>query len=186
MRQDSTRVVVTGLGAVTSLGLDKDSLWAGLLSGQRGLRTLTKFNPAGLRNDQVGQICDWTFAPEQFVLPEMPDEATQFLLTAIAEAVADADLRERLGPQAKPNHRAGAALATNFGGSLSWEEYMGSLLAGSPSPQTFAKFRFYQALHYLTEAFPIAGPCSVLCMACASGTAAVGQAYETYAQSKLT
>jgi 3-oxoacyl-[acyl-carrier-protein] synthase II len=172
------RIVVTGLGAVTPFGPTCDTLWQGLLSGQRALSELTKFDPTGLRNTKAGQIHDWQFAAADFSLERTPDEAVQFLLVAAAEAISDAGLSEQLQSGAPVHPQAGTVLATNFGGGASWEEYMSGLLDRQPSPDRFADFSFHTAISDLCHAFALGGPCSQLSMACASGTAAIGLAAE--------
>jgi len=131
-----------------------------------------------LRNENAGQINDWRFEPSKFGLDKQPDEAAQFLLTAAAEAVADAGMDCRLCPSGEPAARAGVVLATNFGGSLSWESYMASLLAGTPSVAAFGDFSFHSALATVCGAFAIGGPATQLSVACASGTGAIGYGAE--------
>lgn len=171
------RAVITGLGAVTCLGSAGD-LWQGLLAGRRGLSEFAKFDPAGLRNSLCGQVRDWTFAPAEFGLDQAPDEAAQFLLTAAGEAIADAGLSELLHAGAGRRPEVGLALASNFAGSVSWEQYLASVLAKRPSPDAFIQFSFGSALSLCREVFGAAGPAGQLSMACASGTACIGMAAE--------
>ena len=56
---DSARVVITGLGAVTPLGLTVDDTWAGLCSGQVGIDTITAFDPVGFDCKLAGQVGDY-------------------------------------------------------------------------------------------------------------------------------
>jgi 3-oxoacyl-[acyl-carrier-protein] synthase II len=175
-RYDYNQVVITGLGAVTPLGIGKDALWEGLLAGRRGLSTITKFDPSGLRNERAGQVNDWHFDAAQLALDQQPDEATQFLLTALGEAVADADLTRQLTRSSEPQRDVGCVLGTNFGGSMSWEDYMATLIAGEPSPAAFADFTFHRAIDTVAATFAVGGPSGQLSMACASGTAAIAYA----------
>ena len=175
-RSSLNQVVITGVGAVTPLGLDKDALWEGLLAGRRGLTRITKFDPAGLRNECAGQVNDWYFDPSRFGLDHHPDEAAQFLLTALAEAVADAGLTSQLSPSSESQPEVGCVLGTNFGGSMSWETYLASLIAGKPSPAAFADFAFHRPIDTVAASFAVGGPSAQLSMACASGTAAIAHA----------
>ncbi|MCA1596266.1 MAG: beta-ketoacyl-[acyl-carrier-protein] synthase II, partial [Chloroflexi bacterium] len=52
----SGRVVVTGMGAVSCLGPDVASLWAGLIAGRSGIGPIRKFDPSGLRNPEAGEV----------------------------------------------------------------------------------------------------------------------------------
>jgi 3-oxoacyl-(acyl-carrier-protein) synthase len=182
------RVVITGLGAVTPLGHNLSDFWAGLIEGRRGVGHLTKFDPAGLRNDKAGQVWDWSFDPAAFGLSDAPDDATQFLLTAAREALADAGL---LGGAALQPDATGAVLSTNFGGAMAWEAFARSVIFGAkggralesaptdgPAAPPVGEAAFHTALDHLCRVFGLRGPCSLLSIACASGTAAIGQAFD--------
>ncbi len=56
---DSARVVITGLGAVTPLGLTVDDTWAGLCAGKVGIDTITAFDPVGFDCKLAGQVPDY-------------------------------------------------------------------------------------------------------------------------------
>lgn len=175
------RAVITGLGAVTPLATDVETLWTRLTAGERGIKPITKFDPTGLRNENAGEIRDWSFTPSDFNLTDTPDEAAQFLLQAASEAFADAGLDREPCPS-DPDHHTGAVLATNFAGMTSWDAYMNSVLGGVPDPSAFSGFAFEHALGQVSRVFGMGGPCSVVSMACASGTAAVGLARDEIAR----
>jgi len=168
------RVVVTGLGVVTCLGTGLDAFWRGLIEGRSGIAPLTKFDPTGLRNAKAGQVRGWSFDPSAFGLSDPPDEATQFLLVAAREALAQAGL----AGGAFDGARAGMSLATNFGGGMSWEEHVRRRLAEQPGNHTFPESSFHAPLVRLARVFGLRGPGTLLSNACASGTAAVGCALE--------
>lgn len=163
------RVVVTGLGAVTPLGVSVETFWRRLIAGERGLGPITRFDPTGLRNVLGGQVWDWSFDPDEFGLSEAPDVATQFLLRAAWEALEQAGIAERGG--------CGAVLSTNFGGGTAWEDYCRGYLAGEPTGD-FAEFQFHAALRHVREVFGLGGPMSLLSIACASGAASIGYAFD--------
>ena len=168
------RVVVTGMGIVTCLGTGLEASWRRLVEGRSGIGRLTKFDPAGLRNEKGGQVRDWAFGPSEFGLPNAPDEATQFLLVAAREALAQAGF----AAGSLEASRAGMSLATNFGGGMSWEEHVRRRLAEQPSNHTFAEASFHTPLVHLARVFGLRGPGTLLSNACASGTAAIGCALE--------
>ena len=209
------RVVITGLGAVTPLGHDVPTFWSNLIAGKRGLGPLTKFDATGLRNNMAGEVHDWSFDPAAFGLASAPDDATQFLLTAAREALADAGLLAAVPPPrpkrleetqgeggrggeahgARGEATIGAVLSTNFGGAASWEIFAQAVAVPPSSPATagragrggqggeeavafFHEFAFHTALDHLCAVFGLRGPCSLLSIACASGTAAIGQAFD--------
>lgn len=172
------RVVVSGMGAVSPMGPDVAALWEGLAAGRRAIGRITKFDPTGLRNETGGQVWDNPFIAEHFGFDTAPDEATGFLLQATAEALADAGL-EIFSP---PNPRAGAVMSTNFGGALSWEDFCAAYLAGEENSAAFFEFIFHAALAHVSRYAGLGGPSCVLSIACASGAAAVGYAFDLIRQ----
>jgi 3-oxoacyl-(acyl-carrier-protein) synthase len=162
------------MGVVCCLGHDRASFWRRLIAGESGIAPITKFEASGLRNEKAGEVRRWRFEPEAFGLAAAPDEATQFLLQAAAEALGEAGW---VAGECAPE-RAGMVLATNFGGGMSWEEHVRRRLALEPSNGTFREACFHAPLSHLARAFSLRGPGSLLSIACASGTAAVGCALD--------
>ncbi len=201
------RVVVTGLGAVSPLGLNVETFWQRLIAGERGIGRITRFDPTGLRNERGGQIWDWTFCPASYGISTPPDLATQFLLQATQEALADAGLvwEAPASPCASGRLRCshcealgarpliGAVLSTNFGGDTSWEDFCRLLRQDDCGNQAariqehsemcsltraFSEFAFHTALSHIQHIFGLNGPLSLLSIACASGAAAIGYALD--------
>ena len=86
------RVVVTGLGMVTPLGLDAATTWAGLVSGRSGTRTITQFEPEGFPSKVAGEVKG--FDPTSFMERKearRTDRFTQFTFAAADEAVQQAN-----------------------------------------------------------------------------------------------
>jgi 3-oxoacyl-(acyl-carrier-protein) synthase len=169
-------VVVTGLGAVSCLGPDVESLWRGLLEGRSGIGPITKFDTTGYRNDRGGEVTDFQFQPADFGIPaeEALDEATQFVLVASAEALADSGLAF---PLARPE-RVGLVFSTNFGGAAAWEWFVENPDLGGPGPTTalFRQFAFHSAADQAACSFGLRGPTLTLSNSCSSGTSALGYA----------
>ncbi|NLO75159.1 MAG: beta-ketoacyl-[acyl-carrier-protein] synthase family protein [candidate division WS1 bacterium] len=164
------RAVITGMGAVTPLGIGVEEFWQRLTAGERGLRPLTLFDPTGLRNDLVGEVSGWRFDPVEFGLSHEPDRATQFLLHASREALRAADQE---GPDTVEATR-GAILSSNFGGAEAWEEFAHSLREPPVEAEMLTEFDFAAAAHYLGQVVSLSGPVMTLSVACASGSAAIG------------
>jgi len=160
------------MGVVSSLGRNLDECWRGLIEGRSGIGPIDRFDPDGLRNANAGQVREFDFEPAAFGLREAPDLATQFLLTAAREALH----RAAIAPSAERRARFGASYATNFGGANSWERYVAGLLDGEVPVEDFEEFAFGRAAEHACEAFGIGGPCALLSVACASGSAAIGAA----------
>ena len=92
-----TRVVITGLGAVTPLGSTLAQLWEGLLQGRSGIRRITQFDASSLPCQIAGEIPD--FEPEKYLdrkeARRIPRSA-QIALASAVQAVADAGLPEKM------------------------------------------------------------------------------------------
>jgi 3-oxoacyl-(acyl-carrier-protein) synthase len=164
------RVVISGLGLVSPLGNEIDEFWRRLLAGERGLTPIERFDPAGLRNEKAGEVKGWTFDVARFGMEAAPSLATQFALSAAADALADAKLATPV------EDRAGLLCGTNFAGADRWEEYAAGFLAGDPRGMTLAGAAFDEGPIALRKAFGLHGPMGVVSIACSSGTEVVGHA----------
>jgi len=165
------RAVITGMGIISALGEGVDAFWRGLTENRSGIAPLDRFDTEGLRNVNGGQVRDFEFSPPDFSLDRAPDLATQYLLVATREALVNAAI-DTYG--ADP--RLGAVFSTNFGGGNSWEDYVGGMLAGEADADSFAEFGFDSGPRHVAATFGATGPCTVMSVACASGTAALGMA----------
>jgi 3-oxoacyl-[acyl-carrier-protein] synthase II len=107
------RVVITGLGLLTPLGSDLETVWADLLAGKSGIRRVTQFSPDGLPCQIAGEIPD--YKPEDhFPAKEVRrlSRASQVAMVAARKAVADSRLPL---PLVKPE-RVGVYFGTAIGG----------------------------------------------------------------------
>ena len=116
------RVVVTGLGVVSSIGIGVDAFWKNALAGRSGVTALPAFDGLpleGYRSRVAGQVLDFDAGqlPEG-VHPERLDRYAQFALLATKEALEDAGLRM---PRENP-HRVGVIIGAGMGGMLIGEE----------------------------------------------------------------
>ena len=175
------------MGAVTPLGVGVEEFWRRLIAGERGLRPITLFDPAGLRNNLAGEISDWRFDPAEYGLSHEPDRATQFLLAASREAAAGArretrdascgnggeDRRDACPTWGKGSD-LGAVLSTNFGGAEAWEEFARSLTEAPVDPEMLREWDFGRGAEYLGQIVSLGGPVMTLSVACASGAGAIG------------
>lgn len=173
-----TRVVITGLGAVTPLGSSIPLLWEGLLGGRSGIRRITQFDASEMPCQIAGEIPD--FEPEQYMerkeARRIP-RCGQIALAAAMQAVADAGL-----PETMPDpERSSVVFGTAIGGVDKVDEGMQVLRtqgvskvnpfilpSGIPNLPAFLIARQFQCL----------GPNSTIATACATGTQTVGEAAE--------
>ncbi len=89
----SVRVVVTGLGLITPLGIGVEPTWQNILAGRSGIGPITSFDATGFDTRIAGEIKD--FKPEAFLAPKQVkrmDRFTQLAVAAATLAVQDAGL----------------------------------------------------------------------------------------------
>ena len=165
----NTGIVVTGMGAICCLGRNVAQVWEGLCQGKSGISRITKFDPTGLRNEEAGEVKDFA-PPEDW---RHLDEATQFALTASAEAIQDSGL----DLDACDHTRAGVICSTNFGGGGSWDRMIRQADDGLDA-NLFYQFSFHSALDEIATRFGLLGPKSLISNSCSSGANAIGYAFD--------
>ncbi len=181
------RVVVTGMGAVTSLGAGHEHNWRQLLEGKSGVRRIRRFDPSTFPVHIASEIYPLPRVPEDDVTDELGIH-TRFALIAGREAWADAGLD---GADV-PGHRVGVFVGSGKG-ILVLERLVSASVAAleDGGAFNFAKFiedsrtslvaesrkeeRYHQAGTYLGRAFGATGPNWVCITACAAGNHALGE-----------
>jgi 3-oxoacyl-[acyl-carrier-protein] synthase II len=172
------RVVVTGIGLVSSLGIGTDANWAALCAGQSGVGTITKFDAAQFATRIAGEVKG--FDPLQFVEKKDVKKMDIFIQYAIAAAqfaVDDAQLT--ITPQLGP--RAGVFIASGIGGFTTIEREHKALLEGGPrkiSPFFIPSAIINLAAGQVSIRFGAKGPNSATCTACSASAHAIGDAFE--------
>lgn len=169
-------VVVTGLGAVTAIGGDRESFWRGLVEGASGIRPLELFDPARYRTQTAAWI-DESGLDTSFLTPRQrrtTSRADRFGLLAAREAVADSGL----DLAALPPHRVAVVLGSGAGGLFEAEGWLEHLLhsgrAGRPAEIISHGPDF--VTNRIAAWFGAAGVRSTVVTACSSSTVAIGQA----------
>ncbi|MEX1223782.1 MAG: beta-ketoacyl synthase N-terminal-like domain-containing protein, partial [Pirellulales bacterium] len=173
------RVVVTGLGAVTSLSQKVEDLWQRVLAGESGIHKLTLFDTEKFKVHFGGDVTDWSTG--DYVSPKEAnrlDRFTQFALVAGIDAVRDSGLDfEKEDP-----YRCGVILGSGIGGLNEIETQITRLLTKGPervSAFTIPKLMVNAASGHLSIQFHLRGPNAAVATACASATNAIGDAYRT-------
>ena len=163
-----SRIFLSGLGAITPLGLDTQTFWRRLTNDETGIAPLSKLPTEGLRNASGGEVrgFDWSNYGDEGDC----DEASQFAYAAAFDAARDAGLTDA------ERARAGLVFATNFGGAASWEACCDIARDGDIDPETFAQFLPDDAINYAAKRFDSSAPRATLSNACSSGTHAIGLA----------
>jgi 3-oxoacyl-[acyl-carrier-protein] synthase II len=172
------RVVITGMGALTPLGLSVDETWAGLVAGRSGVAKITRFDPGDLPVRIAGEVKG--FDPTDYIDSEQARHmarCSQLALAAGIQAMADAGLAD----QVPESERAGVVVGTANGGMdiglQGWDTYKAKGPEGLDPSTTMASLCNMPA-HHLSLRFRCQAYNSTVVTACASGTQAVGQAAE--------
>jgi 3-oxoacyl-[acyl-carrier-protein] synthase II len=172
------RVVVTGLGAVTSLSCKVEELWKRMLAGESGIHKIQQFDTTGHKVHFAGDIYDWT--PGDYMSPKDAkriDRFTQFAMVAGIDAVRDSGIDfSTIDP-----FRAGVILGSGIGGLHEIETQVERLLHKGPdkvSAFTIPKLMLNAASGQISIEFGLRGPNYAVATACASATNAIGDAFK--------
>jgi 3-oxoacyl-[acyl-carrier-protein] synthase II len=170
------RVVVTGLGVVTSLSCKVDELWQRLLRGESGIHTLRILDTSPFKVRFGGDVYDWE--PGDYIdkkeLKRL-DRFTQFALVAGTDAVNDSGLDF----SNEDSFRCGVILGSGIGGLAEIEAQVARLLFKGPdrvSALTIPKLMLNAAGGNLSIRYGLRGPNYTVATACASATNAIGDA----------
>lgn len=172
------RVVITGVGTVSPLGLSVDETWDKLLAGKSGIETITEFDTSELRTQFAGQVKgfdarDYMDRKEARRL----DPCIQYALAATKEAMADSgiDLSQ------EEANRIGVIIGTGIGGfTTTWAN------VGIANEKGLRRVSPFMVPNMLVDSpagkvaieFDLHGPNHAVISACASGTSACGEAFE--------
>lgn len=175
----SRRVVVTGVGLVSSLGIGTAPTWEGLCAGQSGIREITHFDAHEFASRIAGEVRG--FEPLDFVAKKDVKKMDVFIQYAIAAAeFARADAGLEVTPEMAP--RVGVYLASGIGGFSTIEREHRALLKGGPrkiSPFFIPAAIINLAAGHVSIRLGAKGPNSATCTACSASAHAVGDAFET-------
>ncbi len=174
------RVVVTGMGVITSLGSDLDQFWGSLMEGKSGVSQVDAFDVSDYTTRIAAEVKN--FNPEEFGIDKKDarkmDRFVQFASVASKLAVEDAGLV--IGENADPE-RVGVMVGSGIGGLGTWEDQHNILLERGPKrvspffiPMMIANMASGQ-VSILTGA---KGPNSTAVTACATGTHSIGDSYK--------
>ncbi|HZZ59105.1 MAG TPA: beta-ketoacyl-ACP synthase II [Opitutaceae bacterium] len=170
------RVVVTGLGVVTSIGHDVAGFWSSLVAGRSGVRRVTLFDPAEFACQIGAEVRDWD--PAKLWDPKevrRNDRYTHFGFVAARQAVADSGIdftRE-------DGDRVGVILGSGIGGMHYYETQLRVLWERGPrkvSPFTIPALIINMCSGLVAIEYGARGPNFGVVSACSSGTHALGEA----------
>jgi len=173
----SRKVVVTGTGMVTAVGLDRDTSWQALKAGKSGIATLEGFDLEGLKTTFGAQVTD--FDPGVHMDPKEARKADRFAQLAMAasvQAMEQADLGE-----VADSYRAGVIIGSGIGGMLTFEQQHSKLIKRGHrgvSPLFIPMMIGDMAAGLVSIRYGFRGANYCTVSACASGGHAIGSAYD--------
>lgn len=177
-REIETRVVITGMGALTPLGLSVEETWTGLVEGRSGITPITQFDASHLPIRIAGEVKG--FDPVAYM--DMKEarrmsRCSQLAVAAAVQAMADAGLGDRVPDP----ERAGVVIGTGVGGLEAaleaWDTYRKQGLR-RVNPFSVMASLCNMPAHYVSLRFQCQSYNSTVVTACAAGTQAIGEATE--------
>jgi 3-oxoacyl-[acyl-carrier-protein] synthase II len=170
------RVVITGIGVVSPLGVGREKFWSGLCEGRSGISRIEEFDTSNLKTTIAGVCRD--FRPADFF-----DEREMSRLDRVSQmAIAATDLAVRetnLNEEQLANYDTGVILGTGFGGQASIENFCGAFYLNDRSRRSavaIPKSMYNASASTIAIRFRTRGPNITVSTACSSGANAIGQA----------
>ena len=178
LTKEIDRVVITGLGAITPLGLSVNETWDGLVAGQSGIDHVTQIEPGDLRCTFAGEVRG--FDAKNYMdrrEARRLDPYMHFALAAAKEAIEDSGLDMDVE---EPN-RIAAIVASGIGGlqtTIESEKLIEKKGVNRVSPFMIPNMLVDSAAGKLAIIYNMQGPNHSVVSACASGSSACGEAFE--------
>ena len=172
------RVVITGVGMVSPLGIGNPENWEALIQGRSGIGPITRFDARDYPCRIAGEVKG--FNPEDWVPKKDVKKMDLFIHYAMAAAeIAMRDAAFQVGPSEAD--RVGVYIGSGIGGLPSIERQHEILLREGPrrvSPFFIVGLIVNMASGQVSIRYGAKGPNQAACTACATGTHAIGEAYE--------
>jgi 3-oxoacyl-[acyl-carrier-protein] synthase II len=172
------RVVVTGIGLVSALGIGTEQTWAALLAGQSGVGRVTRFDVSSYAAQIAAEVKG--FDPLNWIEKKDIKKMDLFIQYAIAAAqFAMDDAKLQITDDNAPN--VGAFIGSGIGGFITIEREHEALLNGGPrkvSPFFIPSAIINLAAGQVSIRFGAKGPNLATCTACSASAHAIGESYE--------
>ena len=174
------RVVVTGIGVVSPLGNDLDTLWKNLVAGKCGIQRITQFDASTFDTQIAAEVSQFS-AAESFPSPKearRTDRFAQFGIYAGHRALLDSGLDLNVANR----DEIGVFIGSGIGGLTTTEEQHKVLLNKGPgrlSPFMIPMLILNMASGLFSMYFKLRGPNVATCSACATANHAIGEAWRT-------
>lgn len=173
-----SRIVVTGLGMVTSIGIGSAAFWSHALSGQSGIRPVEAFDTSGYKGTMGAEVKG--FQAADYLTASNPDRmgrASQFAAVAARLAIADAELNlNHLSPD-----RAGVSMGTTSGEPNQVERFNDHFVADERDrigPEFIASYPCHVIPAHVANEVGFSGVNTMIPTACAAGNYAIAHAFD--------
>lgn len=183
---ENKRVVITGLGLVTPIGIGKEAFWNAAVKGTNGVRTIKSIDTSEHKTKTGGEVPD--FKPEKYLSPEKiatMGRSSQFAIAAAQEAVTDAELdfsEENL-------FRIGVSIGTTMGEPQILDEGINRKYKESSTEAIPVDLPRQYPCNVIpaniAREFGIKGPTIIIPTACAAGNYAIGYALDQIKLGKI-
>lgn len=177
------RVVVTGLGAISPLGIGVSETWKRIIAGESGITRITKFDASHLPSQIAGEVKG--FKPEEFMSAKLVSRVDTFIQYAIAAtemALNDAGI-----PKNDLGDEVGVIIGVGMGG-VGQVEYYTRVLDEKGykrvTPFFIPMIIPNMAAGQIAILYGAKGPNLAVCTACAAGNHAIGEAFRVIQQGK--
>lgn len=176
---NKTRVVVTGLGAITPIGNDVASFWQGLKDKKVGIAPITYFDTTDYKAKLAGEVKD--FDPKKYMDPKAVrrmEPFSQYAVAAAGEAIAQAGLdMEKEDP-----FRVGTSIGSGIGSLQAMEREHKKMLEKGPNrvnPLLVPMMISNMAVGNVAMHYGLKGKSINVVTACATGTNSIGEAFRS-------
>ncbi|MFC7679750.1 beta-ketoacyl-ACP synthase II [Paenibacillus sp. GCM10028914] len=172
------RVVVTGMGVMTSIGKDIDTFWNSLMTGKSGVSNVEAFDVSDYPTQIAASIKD--FNPEDYMdrkEARKMDRFVQFAVAAGTKALEDSGIK--IGENADAE-RVGVSIGSGIGGLGTWEDQHNVLLEKGPkrvSPFFIPMMIANMASGQMSINLGAKGPNTTQVTACATGSHSIGDSF---------
>ena len=174
----NSRVVVTGMGAVTPLGNNVEELWQRLCAGECAIDTISHFDASPYQTRIAAEVRNLTIPPE--IEATSLRRLARFALLALVAAI-EAWQQSGLAQTKIDPYQMGVLVGSTHGGEECLIEGLTHLLHGEQravSPRMISRMLSNMAAVHIARQFRLHGPNYALASACASGAQAIGEAAE--------
>ena len=179
------RVVITGLGAITPIGIGKNDFWNSLIHGKSGIEPITKFNTDEFDSKIAAEVKN--FNPEDFLNKKEAKRMDRFAQYAVAStklALEDGNISlDKLNKD-----KVGVIIGTGIGGVETFEKEHTKLMERGPnriSPLFIPMMISNMGAAQISMNFGFKGTTMAITTACASGTHAIGESFRMIQNGKM-